>query len=402
MKIIFYVTLGVVIISICLGVVFNVVPIILFFWNLINWIIFLLIPLIWGILIAYLLEPIQERIEKKLNFIAMPKIRIPLLMRRKKKKSKKQGQQATTNLKRGISTTVALIIVLAIVGGCVYGFFVTVRITSTDIISNRAIIEERVLQELDNFLGDLEEGILSFENKEDIRRQVFQLGDYLKEQLAGLVRYFPDTFNQIITVCINLFFAFIFAFNLVLSKEYFTGLLKSFLKHTTSKRIEKVILDLGSDINHVIKRYIIGYTLDLTLISLTTSAALWVAGFPYPFIIGIFAGLTNVVPYFGTWLGALPIVFVTILDEGIRFAIFGYFYIIIVQQLYYSFITPRIQGEFVGVHPLFVLLAFIVFSKIFGLPGMILAVPLAGIVGVIVDRVINFWKVLRLKNKKTY
>lgn len=406
MKIILYVSIGTVIILSLVILIFNVIPIITWIWQLFKWVIDVLRPLLWGILIAYLVSPLQGRIEKRLqtvkfNFHLKEKITAFLNSRRKSKRmlkrtarrdEKRKSQRKAASPARVISTIIASFIILGIIAAGFYGFFVTIRVTVTDVISNGTVVGDRIKAEMNDFLTAIENGIRNLDSKIGLKVQFLQYIEYMKTQVTKYIGYLPDTFNQIILTIVNLFFAIIFAFNILLSKEYFKKILSNFIKYTTSKRLENYLMDLCQDIDKVIKNYIVGYSIDLTLISFVTSIALWLAAYPYPFIIGIFAGVTNIIPYLGSWLGALPIVFVCILDGGLKRGVIGYFYILIVQQLYYFFITPRIQGEFVGIHPLFVLLSFIVFSQIFGLLGMILAVPLAGIAGVILIRLTKIYK----------
>jgi predicted PurR-regulated permease PerM len=108
------------------------------------------------------------------------------------------------------------------------------------------------------------------------------------------------------------------------------------------------------------------------------SAGFWIVGTPYPFLIGIVSGLGNFIPFVGTLFGVVLATALVLLDGSgwttllLTFAVFG-----VVQGLESWVITPRIVGRRVGLSPLAVLVAVLVFGELFGLVGVVLAVPVA-------------------------
>ncbi len=93
----------------------------------------------------------------------------------------------------------------------------------------------------------------------------------------------------------------------------------------------------------------------------------------------------NIIPYFGPKLGSIPAVLMA-LTGGITPAILTLVVLVVVQQLESGFITPKVVGNSLGLHPLFIIISLLIGGKLFGLAGMILAVPVTGILKALGDR----------------
>jgi predicted PurR-regulated permease PerM len=106
----------------------------------------------------------------------------------------------------------------------------------------------------------------------------------------------------------------------------------------------------------------------------------------YAVIIGIIGGILNIIPYFGPFLGMIPAFLVAFATGGIWRAIIAVLAILAIQQIDSNYIYPKIVGTSIGLHPLFVLLAVSFFGYLWGVLGMLLAVPIACIVQVVVVR----------------
>lgn len=100
--------------------------------------------------------------------------------------------------------------------------------------------------------------------------------------------------------------------------------------------------------------------------------------------IGAFAGLCNVIPYFGPLLGMIPAFIIGLFTQDFFHGLLAVIVLVIVQQIDSNIIYPKIVGSTTGLHPLMVLLAVSVFGYFGGIAGMILAVPLAGIIQIFV------------------
>lgn len=146
-------------------------------------------------------------------------------------------------------------------------------------------------------------------------------------------------------------------------------------------------------LNAQIGNYLRGQFIDATIVGVLSVGALWFIGVKYFFIIGTFAGLANLIPYFGPIAGATIAIIVSILQTG-NFHMA--FYIIIAFTLIKLFddilIQPIVVARTVHMHPLVVLLSVLIGGKLFGILGMLLSVPMVGFMKVVAHESINNYR----------
>jgi putative permease len=138
--------------------------------------------------------------------------------------------------------------------------------------------------------------------------------------------------------------------------------------------------------------YLRGQFIDAIIVGTMTVFALWVIGVKYFFLIGIFAGLANLIPYFGPIAGAVLALIVSILQTG---SLEKVFYVIlaftIIKLLDDAVVQPVVVARSVHMHPLTVLLAVLIGGKLFGILGMLLSVPVVGFIKVVVhEGILNY------------
>jgi predicted PurR-regulated permease PerM len=108
------------------------------------------------------------------------------------------------------------------------------------------------------------------------------------------------------------------------------------------------------------------------------------------------AGITNIIPYFGPWIGGVLPVVLAIMDSPIK-ALWVAIMIVIVQQLEAVFISPQVMSRSVGLHPLVVMFSVLLFGKAFGIIGMIIGVPFTATMIVIVKHILKLRKSFKEK-----
>lgn len=139
-------------------------------------------------------------------------------------------------------------------------------------------------------------------------------------------------------------------------------------------------------IDAVFKQYIRGQLLDTLIVGVLIGLGLSLLGFEAAFLLGLVAGILNLIPYFGPLLSAVPSV-IFALFQSPWLALYVILLFLIVNQIEVMFLTPKIIGCSLGLHPVMVIFLILVGGKIFGLLGMIFAVPLGAIVLIIIKSV---------------
>jgi len=133
-------------------------------------------------------------------------------------------------------------------------------------------------------------------------------------------------------------------------------------------------VELGARINRVLHGFIRGQLLVSAAVGALAAAGLWLLDVRYALVVGIFAGLVDIVPYFGPVLGALPAVALALAHSPQK-ALYVLLFFAAVQHVESSILSPKIVGRSVGLHPLSVIAAVLLGAKWFGVFGMVLAVP---------------------------
>ncbi len=160
-----------------------------------------------------------------------------------------------------------------------------------------------------------------------------------------------------------------------------------------TKRIRKIYLDgpgrtdIGMKMFNAVnifsrtfKQFLRGQLLEACIVAALSVVALRIAGVSYFGIIGVIAGICNLVPFIGPWIGAVVAVAVSLLGGGLMTAVWAVVAMIIVQQIDNHLLAPKIVGDSVGLHPVITMVVLLVGADIGGIIGMLLAVPVAATV----------------------
>ncbi len=212
------------------------------------------------------------------------------------------------------------------------------------------------------------------------RLQVF-IDDNLARLEAGVynaLQHFIDTWYHLLSRILALIFAPILAFYILGDWEKIRD---SFL-NLLPPRARVQMRSLFQEVDRIMVEFIKGYFLIAVIVGLLTGVWAALLGVPFPLIIGIVAGITNLVPYFGPILGGLPAIALA-WTVSLRLAALMALGILIIQQLEANLFTPRIIGKKLGMHPLSIIFVLLAGGTLFGLWGVILALPAAAVLKVI-------------------
>ena len=142
------------------------------------------------------------------------------------------------------------------------------------------------------------------------------------------------------------------------------------------------ITDIGRKVDNVFKRYFAGKLLQAIVILILSYIVLLIARVEYAILFAVILGLTNLIPYIGPWIGGIPVVLISLVQDpwmGVRVLIC----VLIIQMIDNWFITPNILGGQMGISPLLVLIGLCVGGVLFGFVGMIIGDVLAAVVKVV-------------------
>ncbi len=158
-------------------------------------------------------------------------------------------------------------------------------------------------------------------------------------------------------------------------------------------RFKKKTMSIATKIDNSVSSFVRGQLLICVILAFLYSMGLLIIKIDLALIIGVFSGFASIIPYFGFFIGLISSVLISFVEyhnlaSFIKVvAVFG-----IVQMLESFIITPKILGDNVGIHPVVVILSLMIFGKIFGFIGLIIAIPLAATLKVFYDEIIFYYK----------
>lgn len=167
----------------------------------------------------------------------------------------------------------------------------------------------------------------------------------------------------------------IFIYYFIVDSDYFINIIKRMipLKYRNSW------VKLGREIDGVIGNYMRGQIILSILIAVLTFAVLIILKVKYPLVISIINGIVNIIPYFGPLIGMIP-AFICAMTQSLEKAVLVVILLFAIQEYESNIVAPKIIGDSVGIHPVFVILILLLGGKYFGWWGLVLSVPAAGII----------------------
>lgn len=221
----------------------------------------------------------------------------------------------------------------------------------------------------------------------EITNWVLQLVTNLLPIIGGIVMAFASSvWNIILGIIISVY--------LLVDKEKFFALGKKVVVALFNDKHANIILNLANRTNLTFGKFIGGKIIDSAIIGVLTFIILTIFKMPYSLLISVIIGMTNIIPFFGPFIGAIPSAIIILFISPIKAVWFGVI-ILVIQQIDGNIIGPKILGDSIGISAFWILFAILVAGKLFGLVGMIIGVPMFALIYSIVKDVIE----IRLSKK---
>ncbi len=199
---------------------------------------------------------------------------------------------------------------------------------------------------------------------------------YLLQLLQGTVDFIFGFISQIFTIVLTP----ILAFYMLKDKD---AILRE-LKHLVPRKYQTRVVSLVGDINHTLGNWLRGQITVGFIVGFLTFIGLELVGMDFSLVLGIVVGITNIIPYFGPFIGAAPAILLALLRSpglAIRVVLVQ----LVAQQIESNFITPQILGRELGLHPLVIIFALLLGAQFGGILGLLFAVPVAAIAKVVLE-----------------
>ena len=320
-------------------------------------------PFIYGLVIAYLLCPTYNAIVRRMYGLT---------------KDRWRSRKGALRYARIMATIVSLLVLFGVVGGLfalilpetirsITGLVQTMPtrvnalidwIMSMSVNENNpemaTAIEAVINHATDSFVDWAENTLLP------------SLGDYMSKTFLGVWVTLKTVMNLLIGVIVCVYF--------LNSKEKFKAQAKKTIMALFSKEKADDLFELANYTNMQFGGFINGKIIDSAIIGVLCFVLMTIIGLPYTVLVSTIVGITNIIPFFGPFIGAIPGTLIILLESPIQ-AFYFVLLIFALQQFDGNILGPKILGETSGLASFWVMFAILVGGGLFGFPGMILGVP---------------------------
>lgn len=342
-------------------------------------------PFVIGLILAYFINPLIKRFEEQLL----------------KNKTFSKDPTKNKHIKRGLSILTSYIILLTF-------FIVLLAIILPQLyksISDFSTFFDpnstKLMEQISNLSIDIA-GTEFITDKEMINKYITDNLSYVMEQIPLMIGNFVPSIlsllNDFATIVINLFIGVIISIYVLSSKEHACEGAKKIIIALFSKKNADSIFETLSYSHKVFSNFFIGKLIDSLIVALFCFAILTVFRIDFALLISVLVGITNIIPYFGPFIGGAVGFGLLIFVNPFKALIF-FIIIIILQQIDGNILGPMILGDSLKLSPFWIIFSIILFGSIFGIPGMFFGAPLFSVIKSIIDKKISKLYLHRIKKE---
>lgn len=342
-----------------------------------------LMPVVYGIILAYLLLPLHNWLTSKF-----------LTGLSKKMKKERTARRTAKVFATTISITFALVIVIGLV----------------------ALVAPQVWNSVSSIVSTLPDTIRSFRSwinnvfddrpyiQEAISSALATIENYVKDFASSdtFLNFTPDIvsvvtsgFKSLISFAENIIVGIIIAIYVLNSSKLFAAQAKKLTYSIFPLRIANSIIHNFRYTHKMIGGFLNGRLLDSLIIGILCFIGLIILRMPYAVLISVVVGITNIIPFFGPFIGAIPST-ILILTVDPKKAFWFVVFIVILQQFDGNILGPKISSNLTGLSGFWVMFSLLLFSGLFGVWGMLLGVPIFAVIKTLISEYID--KKLKKKN----
>ena len=321
----------------------------------------ILAPVIYGAVFAYLLNPVYNRVQA-----AVMKMTEKII-------TQEEGRKRLGGF---LGTLASLFLLVAVVVGLI-------SMLIPQLINSISGVMETLPASINNLEIWLEKVLA---DNPDLEQQVMQhygaAADYLQNWLTNVV--VPNIYRIIGSVSSGVVLVVRAVFDILIGlivmvyllnmKEKLLAQAKMIIYGLFPLKIANKVIEEGRYVHQVFGGFIIGKLLDSLIIGLICFVLLGFANMPYVLLVSVIVGVTNVIPFFGPFIGAIPSAFLILLSDPMK-CLYFLIFILLLQQFDGNILGPKILGDSTGLSSFWVLFSILLFGGLMGFVGMIIAVP---------------------------
>lgn len=336
----------------------------------------ILSPIIWGMVITYLLWPLTKVFQRKLFE--------PLLRKIRPKKP------VSKSLARGLSVVLAILVALILIAALVWLIIPQLYTSIESIVLNSQQYYDTITGWINRFFEnnpEVEEALLAATGKASD-----SLLDWAKTALlpsmGKVVTSLTTGIYAVLRGILDVLIGFVVACYVLSNMELFLAKAKMVLYSIFPLRSSKRILKAIRFTDTAFMSFISGKVIDSAIIGVICYICCAIMRMPYVVLVSVVVGVTNIIPVFGPFIGAVPTALIILLDSPMKCLIYVIF-ILVLQQIDGNIIGPKILGSSTGINGFWIMFAILLGGGLFGFIGMLLGVPVFVVIYAGLEKLVN-------------
>jgi len=330
-------------------------------WRTIKRVVAIFDPVIYGFVIAFILNPMFRLFERKaFAFVSRKKKRIKL--------QKVLALICTYLVAVMLISGFALIVVPQLETGVTE----LQSKMSGYIDSTQGWIEKTLEASRDKHSNNF---IFKVINVEELSQNIRELLSNSYKLLSDAVPYITDFVTSMISVVKNVVMGIIISIYFLFSRDMLCAQVQKVNYAIFKKEHADRLVRVTRFTSHKFESFLSGKIIDSIIIGILTAIVLTIFKIPYPVLIATIIGVTNIIPFFGPFIGAIPSAFIIFVADPIK-ALWFIIIIIVIQQLDGNIIGPMILGDRIGISALWIVISLLVMGGLLGFPGLFIGVPI--------------------------
>ena len=337
-------------------------------------------PILIGAVLGYLFNPLMRRIDTGLCGLILPKVK---------------NKEKVKHVIRTVSSILTLLIFLTLFGMIIYMIVPALMESIVNLVNTMSANVEHFIDWYNNLS-------LPGKGSGEWERYLLMAAEYIEEwfdnSLVPQLQDFTQWQNyltsitlsaiNVVVVLKNVVIGLIVSIYVLMEKERFEGQAKKIAFAILPIKQANELIQIVHKVDQIFGGFIIGKIIDSIIIGIICFIGCYILRMPYTLLVSVIIGITNIIPFFGPFIGAIPcLIIVTITDplHGLYLLIF----ILVLQQVDGNIIGPKILGESTGLSSFWVIFAIMVGSGLFGFAGMLFGVPTFAVIYYLAQRLIS-------------
>ena len=343
--------------------------------HIVSKVVSILTPFIYGLVMAYLLCPVYNFTVRNIYaFLKRPKREIP----------------KAAAVSKAVGTIAALVLLLVIIGGILWmiipglidSIIKIIKLLPSSMESLKDWLDLRMTRMpglkdiLDGWINNFTDNAISF------------VTDKILPEYGAIASSISSGVIGVINVVKNFFIGIIICAYFLNSKETFAAQMKKIIMSVFRKETADEILEGAHFTNRTFGGFINGKIIDSLIIGILCFIFMSIFGWEYTLLISCIIGITNIIPFFGPFIGAIPSALLLLMVDS-RQCIYFVIFILLLQQFDGNILGPKILGDSTGLASFWVLFSVLVGGGMFGFIGMVIGIPVFAIIYAYVTRAVN-------------